>query len=68
MNLMPHRFRPPKKDEKKKWDVVEFLVNEGFEYQHIYDEEIINTYVSYPKTMKQAKEFVIKYRDQKVRS
>ncbi len=52
---MPHRFRPPKKQDEKKWEVVKYLVSEGFEYQHILDDEIINTYVPYPETMKQAK-------------
>ncbi len=35
MKLMLHRFRPPKQTDQKKWAVVAFLVNEGFEYQHI---------------------------------
>jgi len=68
MKLMPHRFRPPKKQDEKKWEVVKYLVSEGFEYQHILDDEIINTYVPYPETMNQAKEFVEKYKNQRVKS
>nr|WP_298995195.1 hypothetical protein [uncultured Polaribacter sp.] len=65
---MPHRFRPPKKQDERKWNVVKYFVSEGFEYQHIYDDEIINTYVPYPETMKQAKEFVKKYAKQRIKS
>ena len=68
MKLMLHRFRPPKQTEQKKWDVVAFLVNEGFEYQHIYDEEMKNTFVPYPETMNEAKEFVNKYKSQRIKS
>ena len=68
MKLMPHRFRPPRKDDLKKWEVVAFLIGEGFEYQHIYDDEVVSTYVPYPETMTHAKEFVLKYRNQRIKS
>ncbi|MDB3887381.1 hypothetical protein N9344_00345 [bacterium] len=66
MTLMTHRFRPPKKSDEKAWEVVKFLVKEGFPYQHIYDDDTTPPYVSYPKTLKTAKEFVIKYKKQRI--
>jgi hypothetical protein len=70
MILMPHRFRPPKKADEKSWQVVRFLVENGFKYQHIYQEgsnELIskptNNYVSYPTNMRDAKEFIEKYKE-----
>jgi len=74
MILMTHRFRPPKKDDDKKWLTVKFLVDNGFTYQHIYEEietkdkqkpKRIN--VSYPDNLRDAKEFVTKYRDQAIK-
>lgn len=66
MTLLPHRFRPPKKTEDKKWEVVKFLVDNHFYYQHISDPETIDktVYVKYPDNLRDAKEFVIKYKNQ----
>ena len=68
--LMPHSFRPPKKTDNKKWEVVEFLINNGFRFQHISKDnklkkEIANesNYVQYPTNLNEAKEFVIKYKE-----
>lgn len=72
MTLFPHRFRPPKKTEDRKWETVRFLVENGFNYQHIY-ENVIKTksgfikyenLVSYPENIIEAKEFVEKYKNQ----
>jgi DNA-directed RNA polymerase subunit RPC12/RpoP len=63
--LFNHKFRPPKKDDFKKWDVVEFLKDEGFDYQHVYRKaDDSNGYISvrFPETMKEAKEFATKYK------
>ena len=62
MTLMPHRFRPPKKLDLKKWEVVEFLVLKGFKYGHVY--RSVGKYAKYPETMKDALEFVEKYKSQ----
>ncbi|PRY83198.1 hypothetical protein [Mongoliibacter ruber] len=71
MTLLPHRFRPPKKTEDKKWETVKFLIENGFYYQHIY--EIVETkngvtnfqnYAKYPDNLRDAKEFVEQYKDQ----
>jgi len=74
MTLLPHRFRPPKKSEIKKWDTVRFLVDHGFCYQHIYENmETKNgvtsyqNYVAYPDNIGDAKEFVEKYKSQAIK-
>lgn len=66
-----HKFRPPDKGDIKKWKVVEFLKGHGFIYQHVYKDiskrsGIVSNenYVDYPSTMSEAKEFVLKYKDQ----
>ena len=61
-----HAFRPPSKDDLKKWEVAEYLKNHGFIYQHIYSMRTGNVYclVDYPETIAEAKEFVIKYKSQ----
>ncbi len=73
MKIMTHRFRPPKNSENHKWELVEYLVLNGFKYQRIYEkieEKGKTTYlkqVAYPENLKEAKIFVEKYRDQAIR-
>ncbi len=70
MTLLPHRFRPPKKTEDKKWEIVKFLIDNGFYYQHVYENvtKTINGFVkfenlvTYPENMREAREFVEKYK------
>jgi DNA-directed RNA polymerase subunit RPC12/RpoP len=71
--VLQHSFRPPSRDDNKAWKIVEFLKDHGFVYQHIYKDiskknGIVSyeNYADYPTTMDQAKEFVLKYRDQAV--
>ena len=71
---MPHRFRPPKKTDNKKWEVVEFLINHGFKYQHIYKDikskkGIVDysNYAEYPTSLNEAKEFIEKYKEQAIK-
>jgi DNA-directed RNA polymerase subunit RPC12/RpoP len=71
--LFDHKFRPPKKSDDKAWQVVGFLYQKGFNYQHILSTTAHNksislsrseNYVEYPKNMREAQEFVEKYKDQ----
>lgn len=71
MKLLPHRFRPPKKSDDKKWETVKYLIESGFNYQHIYKSVITKNgvtsyenYAEYPDNIRDAKEFVLKYKDQ----
>jgi DNA-directed RNA polymerase subunit RPC12/RpoP len=71
MTLLSHRFRPPKKDETKKWETVKFLIDNGFYYDHIFQKvevrdgiTILENYAKYPDNIRDAKEFVEKYKKQ----
>jgi hypothetical protein len=72
MKLLSHLFKPPKKTNSKHWETVKYLVENCFHYQHIYktiekkNGVIISRegYVSYPENLKDAKEFVKKYKEQ----
>lgn len=72
MTLMIHRFRPPKKDDNKKWETVKYLVDHGFTYQQIReevetkDERIESVNVPYPENLRDAKEFVRKYKNKAI--
>lgn len=69
--IYPHRFRPPSKNDTKKWEVVKFLKEYDFYYQHLYEEyehldengslKILTRTTKYPETMREAKDFVNKY-------
>ena len=61
LKLLPHRFRPPRKDDIKKWEVVIFLFENGFKYEHIYDDNL-KSYVEIPENIRDAKEFINKYK------
>jgi hypothetical protein len=68
MVRLPHRFRPPKRSEKSKWETVKFLVEHGFPYHHVYQRDEtaahynrIESYTEYPESIREAKEFVVKY-------
>ncbi|MBE7177322.1 MAG: hypothetical protein INR69_13005 [Mucilaginibacter polytrichastri] len=76
MLLLPHRFRPPKKNDEKGWNLVQFLIENGFRYQHIFENGIelrehYNRkikYVQYPDNIRDAKEFIEKYKSQAIKS
>ena len=61
LKLLPHRFRPPRKEDLKKWEVVVFLFESGFRYEHIYDDNI-GSYVDIPENMRDAIDFINKYK------
>ena len=71
MKLVTHRFRPPKQSETKKWEVAKFLMEHGFLYEHVYKRiyeingvTVLANYATYPETMREAKEFVEKHKNQ----
>ena len=75
MVFVNHSFRPPKKTNYKKWELVKFLVLEGFPFHHVYKEgkseyykTESNNYVNYPKTLEEAKDWVLKYKDQRIKN
>lgn len=74
MIILPHRFRPPRKEDEKAWQVVEFLIRNGFPYQRVYEDIVKGDFkglkknTSYPENLRDAKEFVEKYKDQAILS
>lgn len=73
--VVTHRFRPPKASDNRKWEVVKFLVKNGFPYQHISiyeaDRHGIQRFVKYaryPENMIDAIEFVEQYKLQALKN
>ena len=71
MILLPHTFKPPKKTDDKKWETVRFLIENGFYYQPIFERietrngvTSYHTHVAYPDNIRDAREFVKKYKSQ----
>ncbi|RZJ47792.1 MAG: hypothetical protein EOO44_21955 [Flavobacterium sp.] len=71
--IITHRFRPPKKEDNRKWEVVAFLIENGFPYQHVSiyepDRHGIQRFVSYgkyPENMIDAIEFVNRFKRQAI--
>ena len=61
-NLGRH-FKAPKKTDKKQWEKIRFLIENGFRFQKIRNGTRHHDTVSYPETLEEAKEFVVKYKD-----
>lgn len=65
MVFLSQSFRPPKKTDDKKWKVVEFLIKNGFRYNHVW-KNIRNGgyegYAAYPENMSDAIRFIKKYK------
>jgi DNA-directed RNA polymerase subunit RPC12/RpoP len=59
--LVSHRFKPPRKSDDKQWKLVAYMLDNGFRYEHTYDNNNGNILVPYPHTMEEAKEFVFKF-------
>jgi len=55
-------FKAPKITDKKQWSKVKFLFDNGFRFQKIRVGSGEKDVVPYPKTLEQAKEFVVKYK------
>ena len=70
--VLPHRFRPPKKREAEKWAAAQYLVAQGFWYQHLNPADFpdwtsggYGNHVRFPESLRVAKEFVEAYRAHK---
>lgn len=60
------KFRPPKKDDLKNWKIVDLLIRNGFTYHTLYGENYQQIH-EYPKSYKEAEDFVIKYKSKFLR-
>ena len=58
-------FKAPKKSDKKQWAKIIFLFKHGFRFQKIRlsTHQTHHDTISYPDTLEEAKEFVVKYKD-----
>lgn len=69
---LSHLFQPPPKDDLKSWAVVKLLADNGFTYNHFYlKTEVENGvatsftgYAKYPDNLRDAEEFIKKYKGQ----
>jgi hypothetical protein len=52
---LSRNFKPPSKSDLSQWEKVQFLVQNGFLFQHVAD-------AAYPRNIREAREFVKKYR------
>lgn len=59
--VLSRKFKAPKKSNIEEWKVIEFIVKSGFTYHTIHFKN--GQQAKYPKTMNEAKEFVIRYRN-----
>lgn len=63
--ILHHKFKPPKKKDKKAWQIIEFLIQNGFNFSSasvplVDDKNQFwgNLQVGYPQTMEEAQLFI----------
>ncbi|TRY28770.1 hypothetical protein FM019_20480 [Aliiglaciecola sp. M165] len=61
-------FKPPKKSNEAQWKKIEFLIEHGFQFQKVRLVPTEMESVAYPKTLTEAKEFVVKYKKWAIKS
>ena len=66
LTALSRKFSAPRSSETEQWRKVRFLVDHGFFFQSVYEirADGHNYRVMYPRTLAEAKEFVIKYKAQ----
>lgn len=69
MAALNRKFSAPKSTDIKQWKKVKFLVEHGFLFHSIYKMKEKGVYykVRYPKTLKEAEQFVNTYADQAIK-
>lgn len=56
MPVVSQKFKPPKKTDLKSWEVVAYLLENGYTFYSAYDKD--GRHIPYPKTLEEAMEFV----------
>lgn len=66
---LSRKFSAPKSSDTKQWQKVQFLVEHGFLFQSVYEQREDGGHykVAYPKTIKEAEEFVVLYKSQAIK-
>jgi len=69
MTFVDQKFQPPKITDVKSWELIKLLIENGFIFQSIYNEEEdgFSYKVSYPKTKIEALDFIKKYKSQVIK-
>jgi hypothetical protein len=57
-------FKAPGKNDRGQWEKVRFLVAHGFLFQHVYTSPRGGEQVPYPKTLEEARKFVVRFHAQ----
>lgn len=67
MQMLSRKFAAPKANNKPAWQVIQYLLEQGFRYYSVLHATANQGYhhVAYPKTMAAAREFVRRYGDQR---
>ncbi len=62
-HVLSQKFKPPKRTDLKQWEMVKFLVDNGFVFHSQLKCISRGSYIKvpYPKSMEEAKEFVATY-------
>jgi len=62
------KFSTPRATDKAQWEKIKYLVEHGFIFQSVYEQTKDGGYckVSYPANLEEAREFVVKFREQAV--
>jgi hypothetical protein len=65
MLAMGKRFRPPRRDDHRRWALVAFLAQHGFRYQQVFRTvQGERQPVPYPDSMEAARPFVLAFKQQ----
>ena len=63
MVMLSRKFSAPRSKDVAQWAIVQFVVNHGFRYYSVYEPSECGgmVRVAYPKTLREAAEFVVRY-------
>ena len=63
MTMLSRKFSVPASKDKKQWQKVQLLVEQGFKFYAVYELLSDGLYqrVRYPKTLQEARDFVVNY-------
>jgi hypothetical protein len=64
--MLSRKFSAPKSKDLAQWAMVKFLVDHGFRFYPVYEPSECGgmVRVAYPKTLREAEEFVVRYSSQ----
>lgn len=67
-HCLESQFAAPKTSDSEQWKKVQYLVAHGFLFQPVYErgDDGVHYRVSYPQTLEEAKEFVVRCQEQAI--